>query len=60
MIDHDNLDTPFKPHDEVWFMEDGVEQPALIAGVLDDGFEYEVVLGARATTAHLTQLRVRS
>ena len=60
MSDHDNLDTPFKLLDKVWFAEDGTEQPALVTGVLDDGFEYEVVVGGRATTAHLTQLRERS
>jgi predicted exporter len=52
-------DTPFKSMDDVWFTEDGVERAALVTGVLDDGFEYEVVVGNRATTAHLTQLRER-
>lgn len=53
------VDTPFKLGEKVWFTENGVEKPAQVSAVLDDGFEYEVVLGNRATTAHLTELRVR-
>lgn len=55
----DDLDTPFHSGDDVWFTEDGVDHAAEIAAALNDGFEYEVVTSRGATTAHLTQLRVR-
>lgn len=59
MLNADDCDTPFHHLDEVWYTENGVDLPALIAGILDEGFEYEIVLGSRATTAHVTQLRMR-
>lgn len=57
--DFDVIDVPFHFGDDVWFTEDGVDYPATVTGTLDEGFEYEIVTGNRATTAHLTQLRVR-
>lgn len=59
MSDVTELDTPFHPGDDVWFTEDGVDYAAEVTAVLDDGFEYEIVTSNGATTAHLTQLRVR-
>jgi hypothetical protein len=56
----DLTDTPFKAGEKVWFTEHGEDRAAEVSSVLDDGFEYEIVLSNRATTAHLTELRVRS
>lgn len=59
MSDVIELDTPFRSGDDVWFTDDGVDHAAEVTAVLDDGFEYEIVMSGGATTAHLTQLRVR-
>lgn len=55
----DEFDAPFKSGDKVWFEEDGEDKAAEISALIDDGFEYEIVLGNRVTTAHLIELRAR-
>lgn len=44
--------------DDVWYTENGVKRPAVVTDPRD-GFELEIVVGNRVTTAHVTELEPR-
>ena len=48
----------YAPLDNVWYTEDGVRCSAVVTDPRD-GFELEIVVGSRATTAHVTELEPR-